>query len=1020
MDEEYRFWDYCEGKKGECLQVETKWFDGYWYPDYDINEILSDRLTELFTPIVHKESYRPLNNKDKTILNKIIREYSLKEINELLFKSDKQINESFSIKEISDVSLKRYLEFITENIWPLKSNYTYFSGDIKIVNEQEEDVEYDEEVRGEPFTRLELNILKQLHNNFNKEDLETIASYDFTTYSFTGKYKKYWNVLKLFGIGSPKTESDVDASAYIVRASKYAKLASDNWVEDGDFSTVESPIRMPLKWYDVDREESGSQIEYKSGRAEVLGWDEEDANERADYDFYSWGGEMETMDYGDYEIYDSEVVNTEFMRMDESYSDNRTKALISIGGIQRDKLTSPDFIKNILNSSGHKAMSSGLEDDGDDYSTFYTPGTNIDLETDLKRIRDRIRFEEYGDSFKRGVETRGSAFEGMLAGLFNGETIPGNPKEDIEVGGVFYSIKQANPGDAWDTGSLMGGYNFAVENMVKDDFSEEEIPPTPVALMVAGNEYIQYKAQMLTESFKTSKGIPLKWIFAHVLDGKHIEYDLMDSEELISAILSSDCSQGTGSQSCAVGISRKSDTGIRIKSRFVLGNPKMITFPTVSEEDIRSIIYDPEGNRIEDKIRRIFKNPNKVSQYTVDYIRDNPKEFQDAVNAIIDGGTLTNEEIEIAQNILTEQSYEYSGDEFNRYRVKELTPQIFKILDDQFTIYPHEQGELVYMEEPMALYSYDNEQFVPLDYIYQPILDMIEVGLPQEDMDIFMEIITDWANKEMSTPKPTLNEDDGYVNDMVYRDQPLDKHIRRMGRDMGSLSGFPIEEFMNMPPPENESEDTEGEIEYLETLPVDKKLVQSADEIASHFSQFLNSKGLEYPKEGLKGVMAGVRAIILKLKYHYNRPRPFQIAKAKGLELNSETLESSSSPSYPSGHAAQGRFIGRFLSDLYPDYEEELTNIGDEIAYSRNMTKVHYPSDSKFGKLIGDEMYEYVYQPKPELEMELDEYCPMGKPNKCTEVNYSKLPDTLQESFAQVVISKRITCEETEIGSRSV
>ena len=69
-----------------------------------------------------------------------------------------------------------------------------------------------------------------------------------------------------------------------------------------------------------------------------------------------------------------------------------------------------------------------------------------------------------------------------------------------------------------------------------------------------------------------------------------------------------------------------------------------------------------------------------------------------------------------------------------------------------------------------------------------------------------------------------------------------------------------------MPPPENESEDTEGEIEYLETLPVDKKLVQSADEIASHFSQFLNSKGLEYPKEGLKGVMAGARAIILKLK----------------------------------------------------------------------------------------------------------------------------------------------------------
>ena len=47
IEEEYSFFDYCEGKKGECLQVDTKFFDGYWYPDYDINQSLSDRLTEL-------------------------------------------------------------------------------------------------------------------------------------------------------------------------------------------------------------------------------------------------------------------------------------------------------------------------------------------------------------------------------------------------------------------------------------------------------------------------------------------------------------------------------------------------------------------------------------------------------------------------------------------------------------------------------------------------------------------------------------------------------------------------------------------------------------------------------------------------------------------------------------------------------------------------------------------------------------------------------------------------------------
>ena len=47
MEEEYVFWDYCEGKKGECLEAETKWFEGYWDPNIDINQSLSDRLTEL-------------------------------------------------------------------------------------------------------------------------------------------------------------------------------------------------------------------------------------------------------------------------------------------------------------------------------------------------------------------------------------------------------------------------------------------------------------------------------------------------------------------------------------------------------------------------------------------------------------------------------------------------------------------------------------------------------------------------------------------------------------------------------------------------------------------------------------------------------------------------------------------------------------------------------------------------------------------------------------------------------------
>jgi len=211
------------------------------------------------------------------------------------------------------------------------------------------------------------------------------------------------------------------------------------------------------------------------------------------------------------------------------------------------------------------------------------------------------------------------------------------------------------------------------------------------------------------------------------------------------------------------------------------------------------------------------------------------------------------------------------------------------------------------------------------------------------------------------------------INDMVYIDEPKEKHIKRMNRPLGPLEGFPIEKFKNMPPPENESTETEEEIDYLDSIPVEKGFVNSADDVDGHFKKFLEPKGLEFPTEELKDVMKGVKSIILQLKYHYNRPRPYQVADAKNLKLDSENLKSASTPSYPSGHATQGTFLGRYLADLYPEYEKELRQIGEDIAFSRNMAKVHYPSDSEFGKMLGNDLYEFVYQPEEELNEQVEE-----------------------------------------------
>ena len=256
------------------------------------------------------------------------------------------------------------------------------------------------------------------------------------------------------------------------------------------------------------------------------------------------------------------------------------------------------------------------------------------------------------------------------------------------------------------------------------------------------------------------------------------------------------------------------------------------------------------------------------------------------------------------------------------YEVNEWLEDLIKEIDDDFYITENGAVELEYLnmggsplDEDLTNWAYDGEEIGPVDE-----------GL----------------------------------NDLVYREKPKDKHIKRMEKDWGELTGFPIEKFKNIPPPENESQETEEELEHLDSILVDDEFVHSADDVDQHFKTYLESKDLEYPIDLIKKYMPGVRSIILKLKYHYNRPRPGQVADAKGMDFDPKALKSASTPSYPSGHATQGRFIGRLLGDLYPEHEEQLLRIGDDIAYSRNMAKVHYPSDTSFGQKLGDELYKHI------------------------------------------------------------
>ena len=219
---------------------------------------------------------------------------------------------------------------------------------------------------------------------------------------------------------------------------------------------------------------------------------------------------------------------------------------------------------------------------------------------------------------------------------------------------------------------------------------------------------------------------------------------------------------------------------------------------------------------------------------------------------------------------------------------------------------------------------------------YQKIVDLIKMVGMEEEM---------------------IEEGNGSLNKLVWKDSPLKKHQKRMDRDWGVFSSFPIKKFMNTKPPKNNSDEVIGELQLIDSLPSIEGFVKTTDDVHKHFNKFLKSKKLEYPKNDIKEILKNSSSILLKLKYHYNRPRPEQLAKEMGLKFHSEPLDSARTPSYPSGHSTQGRLIARYLSELHPKYENELMKLGNEIGAGRLVAKVHYPSDDLFGKEIGDALY---------------------------------------------------------------
>ena len=158
--------------------------------------------------------------------------------------------------------------------------------------------------------------------------------------------------------------------------------------------------------------------------------------------------------------------------------------------------------------------------------------------------------------------------------------------------------------------------------------------------------------------------------------------------------------------------------------------------------------------------------------------------------------------------------------------------------------------------------------------------------------------------------------------------------------------------------PDNDSKTTLDELKYLSNLKLDVNEVKAGDKVKKSFIPLIRKNNVSISEDYVKKILKESTKFIMEMKYHYNRPRPFQIAKIYDIDLNGTELDSMRTPSYPSGHAVQGYLVAKLLSKVDLKNSKEYIDMGEKIANSRIIGKAHFPSDKEFGRKVANVLFE--------------------------------------------------------------
>lgn len=185
-------------------------------------------------------------------------------------------------------------------------------------------------------------------------------------------------------------------------------------------------------------------------------------------------------------------------------------------------------------------------------------------------------------------------------------------------------------------------------------------------------------------------------------------------------------------------------------------------------------------------------------------------------------------------------------------------------------------------------------------------------------------------------------------------------------------------------PPANSSKQTRAELDYLLRLqqhrtPEDIRAslymakvyynsrTQPADSAYARYRRNLfhigrsigtwfNAENLPVTADLMANVWRDASYFIWKLKYRYARVRPTTLDPAI------KNLEVTEWEAYPSGHAANSYVNAYVFSELAPEFTDVFVKDAFDMAHSREILGVHYPSDSEASRKLARQIVNQLFQ----------------------------------------------------------